>query len=1047
MKKYVWILCLTSMLLPLSARQTAKVTETMQSLKTYPFSDPDPVANPNNRFYPYFRFDGFAAKGVDKQWKVVELENDYIKVTLFPEIGGKVWGAVDKALGKEFIYYNHVVKFRDIAMRGAWVSGGVEFNFGIIGHAPTSATPVDYLTREQSDGSVSYYVSSYEFITRTLWTVEVNLPPDKAYFTTKTTWYNSSSTDQPYYQWMNAGYKADDNIRFCYPGNSYIGHDGELNAFPVDEEGRDISWYKNNAFGESKSFHVLGYYNDFYGAYWHDDDFGSAHYAEYNDKPGMKIFLWALSRSGGIWEDLLTDTDGQYVELQSGRMFNQPASGSAYTPYKHTAFGPQGMDTWTEYWFPAKGTKGLSGVSPIGSLNVLREGGKLKLYFSPLQQINTVVMLYDGDKLLQTFPLQAETLQSWEQTTTQSVPEGRLKVVIGDHLLTYTEVKSEVELNRPKQLPEDFDWNSAYGLYVQGEQLVNQKVWDEAEPFLTASLKKNPYFLPALRTLSSLYCREGRYEEALTHCRTALSLDTYDGEVNFIYGQCNRVLGKITDAKDGFSIASRALSVRSAAYEKLAELYLMEGDFVKAEEYAFKSLAFNTFNLDALQVLMVVYRKTDRQEEALNIIYPLLEELPLYHKARFEEYLLEGTGKAEDFTALVRNELPYETYMELAGWYESINCPEEALTLLSFAGDYPIARYKAAYILHRKGDRQAASAALEKANSLSPENVFPFRPETLDALQWAETAGADWKQKYYQALIYWTNQDKAKAKSLLDACGETDYAPFYLTRAKLKEGYDRLADILKAEQTEMSWRTGFALISHHVASNQWDEAVETGQKYGKRYPDNYYIGLKYAKALCETGQYAACTSLLKKLQVLPNEGAYAGRSVFRQANLFQAMESLDKKNYARVATAIKASREWPENLGVGKPYDYLVDTRIEDYIQAKAYAGQGNKTKEKEQLGKIVGSIPGRSRFVSGNLLSAIALRDLGDKAKADAMVESWSRTSPGNRIAQWCAAIYEGDRAKAAAIAASRYTQADATPWEYSGRDNDFDLLLKLFK
>lgn len=74
---------------------------------------------------------------------------------------------------------------------------------------------------------------------------------------------------------MNAGYKAAGNAQFCYPGTNYIGHGGELFSFPLDEQGRDISWYEKNDFGNSKSYHVLGKYNDFYGAYWHDDDFGS----------------------------------------------------------------------------------------------------------------------------------------------------------------------------------------------------------------------------------------------------------------------------------------------------------------------------------------------------------------------------------------------------------------------------------------------------------------------------------------------------------------------------------------------------------------------------------------------------------------------------------------------------------------------------------------------------------------------------------------------------------------------------------------------------
>ena len=149
----------------------ATLTEGKTSMLTYDFSDPNPVANPNQTQYPYFRFDGYESVGKNKEWKTVVMENDWVSVTVFPEIGGKVWGAIDKTRGLEFVYYNNVVKFRDIAMRGAWTSGGIEFNFGIIGHIPTTATPVDYMTRENEDGSVSCIIASFELLTRTWWTV------------------------------------------------------------------------------------------------------------------------------------------------------------------------------------------------------------------------------------------------------------------------------------------------------------------------------------------------------------------------------------------------------------------------------------------------------------------------------------------------------------------------------------------------------------------------------------------------------------------------------------------------------------------------------------------------------------------------------------------------------------------------------------------------------------------------------------------------------------------------------------------------------------
>ncbi len=1049
MKKMLILLCATSLLQPLFAQQ-ATVTETVETVKTYPFSDPDPVADPSDLFYPYFRFDGFSAKGINRQWKVVSLENDYIKLTLFPEIGGKIWGAVDKTTGKEFIYNNHVVKFRDIAMRGPWTSGGIEFNFGIIGHAPTSSTPVDYVTRQKPDGSVSCYVSSYELVTRTLWTVEVNLPKDKAYFTTTTTWHNSSSIDQPYYQWMNAGYPAAGNVEFCYPGTNYIGHGGELHSFPLDEQGRDISWYEKNDFGNSKSYHIVGKYNDFYGAYWHDNDFGSIHHAGYDEKLGMKIFLWGLSREGGIWEDLLTDTNGQYIELQSGRMYNQPASNSSLTPYKHTAFGPQATDRWTEYWFPVKGIKGVSKASRIGALNVLREDGFLKLYFSPLQKLSTTIKLYEGEKEMNSIPLNCGVLETWKDSIplNKAVAAGRLKVVVGEDLLVYSEVPSDNITSRPKQLPADFDWSSAYGLYTQGEQWMNQKVLDKAEKFLLASLEKDPYFVPALTDLASLYYRQGRYDEALARCKTALSINTYDGDVNYLYGLCNMALGNHTDAKDGFSVASYSPRVRSAAYEKLAEMYLMDRNWAKAEHYALRSKEFNQMNLSADHVLMVVYRKTNQPEKAKALIDPLLEDLPLYHAARFEQlYQGEGSGHPiDDLQSLIRNELPFETYMELAEWYESVGCTEEALSLLSCAGNYPIALYKQAYLLHQAGNDDESRGMLQRAGALSPAMVFPFRPSSLKALEWAKTVQPDWKIDYYEALIRWANQDKAKALELLENCGEADYAPFYLSRASLKEGESRLADLLKAEQIEMSWRTGFALINHYVANNQWQKAVETGKKYTKKYPSNYYIGLKYAKALCETGQYQPCISLLSRMQVLPNEGSYAGRAVYREANLYRAMEQLSHKNYKQVVKSVETSKEWPENLGVGKPYDNMIDNRLEDYLEAKAAAGQGDSRKTSALLAAVADYTISRSHFESGNLLSALALRESGKVQEADHMVAAWSTDFPENRVVQWCTAIYRGEKEKAVGMLQSRNDQTNTTPWEASFRDSNFDLIVRLF-
>ena len=495
------------------AQNSATISEKKQTLKTYPFSDPNPIPNPDNAYYPYFRFDGFAIEAVNDEWNVVELENDYIKVAVFPEIGGKIWGAIEKSTGNEFIYYNSVVKFRDIAMRGAWTSGGIELNFGIIGHAPTSATPVDYSIAENEDGSVSCFLSATDFLTRTRWETEVNLEKDKAYFTTKTIWHNPTPLVQPYYQWMNAAYQVEGDMEFCFPGSHWIGHDGSAHSWPIDPEGRDRSWYKNNSFGGSKSNHVLGGISDHYAGYWHDLDFGSGHYAPYGEKLGMKVFQWAHSRSGGIWEDLLTDTDGQYVELQSGRLFNQAASNSTKTPFKHFGFEPYASDVFKEFWFPILKTKGVKKANPIGVLNVEEEQDGKTVYFCPLQKVSDKISIYQGAELVEQFDLDLEVLETWSQNIDQN--EGPVKIVLGNNALVYSEKAEDNSSNRPMEAPAAFDWNSSYGKFLDGQHLIFQKKYDLATKSFESCIEINPHFAPALNQLASLNYRNAAYENAL----------------------------------------------------------------------------------------------------------------------------------------------------------------------------------------------------------------------------------------------------------------------------------------------------------------------------------------------------------------------------------------------------------------------------------------------------------------------------------------------------------------------------------------------------
>ena len=219
------------------AAQTARISEEVRTLSTYPFSEPNPIPilTRDERLYPYHSFEGYSATAEPREWNVVRLENDYIEVFVLPEVGGKVWGAIVKQNGHEFIYRNEVMKFRNIALRGPWTSGGIEFNFGVIGHTPATATPVDYVLQENSDGSVSCWVGSMDLPSRTHWRVEIRLPPDRAWFETNVLWYNPTPLEQPYYNWMTAAAFARDDLEMSIPGNAYLKHSGAEAGTVFDE--------------------------------------------------------------------------------------------------------------------------------------------------------------------------------------------------------------------------------------------------------------------------------------------------------------------------------------------------------------------------------------------------------------------------------------------------------------------------------------------------------------------------------------------------------------------------------------------------------------------------------------------------------------------------------------------------------------------------------------------------------------------------------------------------------------------------------------------
>ncbi len=1000
----------SSFLAGISQEASIKVEE--RTFRTYPFSDPNsiPILTTNPKIYPYHKYEGYSHEAVPKDWQVVKMENDWVEVFVLPQVGGKVWGAIEKSTGHEFIYRNEVMKFRNIAMRGPWTSGGIEFNFGIIGHHPSTATPVDHIVQEHDDGSVSCTVGNIDLSSRTQWRVKIVLPPDKAYFETQASWYNPTSTGQSYYNWMTAAAPALQDFVFYTPGDQYLKHSGQALPWPIDAEGRNLSFYNENNFGPSKSYHVVGAFNDFFGGYYNDAQYGFGHWSEYEEMPGQKLWLWALSRSGGIWEDLLTDTDGQYIEFQAGRLFVQYAPDDHGNPVTQANFEPHASDLWREIWFPVKSIGGLSDASEKAVMHVQKDGNTLTIGINAFQSCSGKIEVIANDEVLFSQPVQLSPMEDYSRQITLDLPED-YEIKVDELDLHFYSNPKVLKLDRPfHQGSWPSEISSGEKLYRAGMEDVKFRLYESGLEKFRECLVLDPFHSDAMVAIADIYYRKGLNEAGLRMAKKALKLDTYDPDVNYVAGNLYRGLDDRINAKEAFGWAARSLKYRSSGFAQIAELWLMDNELQKAKKYAGQSLDFNRYNVSALMVLAIVARIEGLQNEANEYLKEILKIDPLNHFAHFENYLNKKSGQSkETFQMRHRSEFPIQTYLELAIAYHNIGRNVEAIGLLEMAPQHPLIDLWYTFIQHDPNSHYFGGIT-----NLSPDFVFPFRRETMKALAWAVEHSDHWKFKYYLALNLWGKGRKQEAAELLKMCGNSpDFDVFYQVRAHLLsevEEKDMYNDLLRAlnldREDHRNWRS---LIHYYQETENDTKALHIGEEAYQVFTHNYAIGMDVTRSLIALEQYSRALSVLDQVNVLPFEGASEGRTLYEKACYGRSLELIHEMKYADAINLLERSKSWPENLGVGKPYD--PEERVANFLTGYCYdqLGQSDKAVQYYQLAKdqFMERMEKRSKL---HLLGLKAIERTDGKAEAEIYLNSLLNTSHGKSpITLWVRRSYRG--------------------------------------
>ena len=262
------------------------------------------------------------------------IENEYLKIMILPELGGRVQRAFDKVRNRDFVYYNQVIKPALVGLTGPWISGGIEFNWPQH-HRPSTFDPIDFTIEEHNDGSKTIWVNEVEKMFRTKGMAGFTLYPDKAYLEIKVRFFNRTPFPQTFLWWANPAVKVNDFYQSVFPPDVHAVYDHgkrDVSDFPIATgtyykvnyaPGTDISWYKNIPVPTSYMAVQSGY--DFIGCYEHDTKGGMLHVANHHVSTGKKQWTWGNGDFGKAWDRNLTDEDGPYIELMCGAFTdNQP---------------------------------------------------------------------------------------------------------------------------------------------------------------------------------------------------------------------------------------------------------------------------------------------------------------------------------------------------------------------------------------------------------------------------------------------------------------------------------------------------------------------------------------------------------------------------------------------------------------------------------------------------------------------------------------------------------------------------------------------------
>ncbi|HEV2399818.1 MAG TPA: DUF5107 domain-containing protein [Candidatus Sulfotelmatobacter sp.] len=763
--KIFWALLLLSSFM---ASAQVRVWQGTLTLPTYEEGPPDP--NPpfdqyaGSRFdYPYTLRDNLTDRRTDHAWRAVYLENEYLKCSVLPDLGGHVYTCLDKISGRPMFYANPSIKKAAISYRGAWAAFGIEFNFPV-SHNWVSLSPVDFAFGMKEDGSASVTVSNIDRVYGMQWSVEVVLRPHSTVLEERVTLNNRSDVRHRFYWWNNAGVQVWDDSVIQYPMRFTASHGfTEITPWPVQADGTDLSIIKNQTKGPVSSF-VYGSREPFMGVWQPHTNAGTAHYADYAQLPFKKIWSWGTDPDGLDWRKTLSDNDSAYVEIQAGLFRNQET---------YAFLEPRQTIRFSEFWMPVRDIGGISRANLAGVIHLSRKDSALVAGLNVNQAVpGATLRIALGDKTVFQGKADLVPQHTWTHEMANADPRQKYTFELRDGkgavLLHQTEGKYDwtpidevhvgpqhsYQIPAPERRSED-DW-----LQLGNEQELDGNPLGALQTYQEGLAKFAESF--ALSKAAGRLCASLlRFEEAKQFLEPVHARDTSDPEISYYLGIVYDGLGEDRQARASYEAASRMPEFRAAGALRLAEFSAREGNLKLAESYLQLAMKAAPDDLRTAEELSAIFRAEGQGEKSQRLAQEWLARFPQSY------FLLEQGGKP-DLHHLADDA---NRVLNVAAEYMRLGMYSQALEVLSREypaavadqsepgqlppNKHPMVAYYRGYC--REKMEQSGASDYSAAAKLSNDYVFPSRAADLQVLTAALKANSqDASAHYLLGTLYFS---------------------------------------------------------------------------------------------------------------------------------------------------------------------------------------------------------------------------------------------------------------------------------------------------